>query len=90
MLPPVQHRKPKVNQKQSLPKALLQLLRLLPARPRQLLKKSKLPMAHSKTTNKPVKKRLTPEQRAQRLQRAFFAVMAFILIFSWIISLVAH
>jgi len=47
-------------------------------------------MAHSKTTNKPVKKRLTPEQRAQRLQRAFFAVMAFILIFSWIISLVAH
>jgi hypothetical protein len=47
-------------------------------------------MNNSKQTNKPVKKRLTPEQRAQRLQRGFFIVMAVIIIFSWIISLVAH
>jgi hypothetical protein len=47
-------------------------------------------MTNIKQNNKPVKKRLSPEQRAQRLQRIFFIIMAVIIISSWIISLVAH
>jgi len=47
-------------------------------------------MASNKPASKPVKKRQTPEQRAQAIQRVFFVIMAFIIIFSWVISLVAH
>jgi hypothetical protein len=47
-------------------------------------------MTISKQNNKSVKKRVSPEQRALRLQRIFFVIMAVIIISSWIISLVAH
>ncbi|MCE1252913.1 MAG: hypothetical protein LWX83_05115 [Anaerolineae bacterium] len=46
-------------------------------------------MAQSKNNNKAPQKRSTPEQRAQHFQRIVFAVLAAIIILSWIISLIA-